>query len=307
MGNNKSKPKRPPPAALAQKQSPSPSKNSMTRVIANREYHNVESSAYVLPKDDQEKDRLHEQHFLLKEYLGGNLLMPDTTLPVLKNGANVLDVGCGPATWLLELATEYPGTNFYGFDIADTFPEAIYPPNMHLQIANILSPLPYTVPFDFVQIRFLTVALRETEWAPAIKHVRDALKPGGLFQFVELNPLINTVDPEMQFIRGHVASLMRKKGQDVDKAANLDILMREANFDVLYKERFDIPLGWGSKADIIAGETHKQVLLGMAPFMSVEMNVDLPTYKAMVEKAAARMGPTKTTITIWGYVARRRD
>lgn len=60
MGNNKSKPKRPPPAALAQKQSPSPSKNSMTRVIANREYHNVESSAYVLPKDDQEKDRLHE-------------------------------------------------------------------------------------------------------------------------------------------------------------------------------------------------------------------------------------------------------
>lgn len=45
----------------------------------------------------------------------------------------------------------------------------------------------------------------------------------------------------------------------------------------------------------------------MAPFMSVEMNVDLPTYKAMVEKAAARMGPTKTTITIWGYVARRRD
>jgi hypothetical protein len=100
--------------------------------------------------------------------------MPDTTLPVFKNGANVLDVGCGPATWLLELATEYPGTNFYGFDIAgrfnlypgltykhclnyavskDTFPEAIYPPNMHLQIANILSPLPYTVPFDFVQIR----------------------------------------------------------------------------------------------------------------------------------------------------------
>lgn len=40
-----------------------------------------------------------------------------------------------------------------------------------------------------------------------------------------------------------VASFMRKKGQDADKAANLDILMRETNFDVLYKERFDVPLG----------------------------------------------------------------
>jgi hypothetical protein len=33
---------------------------SHTRVLADREYHNVETSTYVLPKDDQEKDRLHE-------------------------------------------------------------------------------------------------------------------------------------------------------------------------------------------------------------------------------------------------------
>lgn len=45
----------------------------------------------------------------------------------------------------------------------------------------------------------------------------------------------------------------------------------------------------------------------MAPFMAPEMNVDIPTYKAMVMKAAANMGPTKTTITVWAYMARRRD
>jgi tRNA G46 methylase TrmB len=42
----------------------------------------------------------------------------DLTLPFFEDRINVLDVGCGPATWLLELATEYPANNFYGIDIA---------------------------------------------------------------------------------------------------------------------------------------------------------------------------------------------
>lgn len=33
---------------------------SNSRVMHGREFHNVESSTYVLPKDDFEKDRLHQ-------------------------------------------------------------------------------------------------------------------------------------------------------------------------------------------------------------------------------------------------------
>jgi SAM-dependent methyltransferase len=103
-----------------------------------------------------------------------NLLKPELTTQLFENELNVLDVGCGPATWLMELATEYPKSNFYGVDITgwflchsvhlrtqlshaafyiDTFPQAIYPPNLHLQIANVLEPLPFDVKFDFVQLR----------------------------------------------------------------------------------------------------------------------------------------------------------
>lgn len=64
-------------------------------------------------------------------------------------------------------------------------------------------------------------------------------------------------------------------------------------------------LGWGTPADIAAGDVHKRVLLGLAPFMAAQMNIDVEEYKAMVEKAAANMGPTKTTIPLWGYIGQR--
>lgn len=40
------------------------------RIIYGRTYHAVESSSYMLPKDDKEIDRLHEEHFVTKELLG---------------------------------------------------------------------------------------------------------------------------------------------------------------------------------------------------------------------------------------------
>lgn len=40
------------------------------RIIYGRTYHAIESSSYMLPKDDKEIDRLHEEHFVTKELLG---------------------------------------------------------------------------------------------------------------------------------------------------------------------------------------------------------------------------------------------
>ncbi|CAO3687763.1 unnamed protein product [Umbelopsis ramanniana] len=219
------------------------SKTSNTRVLADREYHNVENSTYVLPKDDQEKDCLHEQHYLLREYLGGNLLKPELTTPLFEKELNVLDVGCGPATWLMDLSTEYPASNFYGIDIADTFPQAIYPPNLHLQIANVLEPLPFDIKFDFVQLRLLVVAFRESEWEIAFRNIYKVLKPGGLFQVVEICPLVNTIDPDMLTIRTNLAQLTHKKQQNPEMVSQLEILMEQENFKMLHKETLDLPLG----------------------------------------------------------------
>jgi hypothetical protein len=125
-----------------------------------------------------------------------------------------------------------------------------------------------------------------------------------------------------------VAQLVRKKQQNPDMASQLDIVMEQENFKVLHKQTLDLPLGMpttfyyiltrrirsltlynllghGSPADIVAGDVHKGVLLGMAPFMAVQMNVGVEEYKTLVKKAAANMGPYKTTIPLWGYIGQR--
>lgn len=39
--------------------------------------------------------------------------------------------------------------------------------------------------------RLLAVAMRESEWAPAFKNVHDAMNTGGLFQVIEICPLVS--------------------------------------------------------------------------------------------------------------------
>lgn len=53
--------------------------------------------------------------------------------------------------WLFFIAHKriHVKTDFF----QDTFPEAIYPANMHLKIGNVLDPIPFSTKFDFAQIR----------------------------------------------------------------------------------------------------------------------------------------------------------
>jgi hypothetical protein len=63
-----------------------------------------------------------------------------------------------------------------------------------LQIANILDKsFPYDVKFDFVQMRLFAVALRENEWKIAFQNIHDKLNSGGLFQALEICPLVSAL------------------------------------------------------------------------------------------------------------------
>jgi hypothetical protein len=73
-----------------------------------------------------------------------NLLERELTEPLFQREINVLDVGCGPATWLLELATEHPKASFYGIDIAGWLSNE--PERPHLCILLILNYRRYIPP-----------------------------------------------------------------------------------------------------------------------------------------------------------------
>ena len=62
------------------------------RFIDGRRYHNAENSKYPLPNDDDECDRLHIQHFILRYVWQGNFASP-VEYVLNRKGAKILDSG----------------------------------------------------------------------------------------------------------------------------------------------------------------------------------------------------------------------
>jgi ubiquinone/menaquinone biosynthesis C-methylase UbiE len=58
-------------------------------------------------------------------------------------GLDILDVCCGPATWLCETSLEYPNCHFSGVDMCSLWPQVIRPVNLDFTEANILQGIPY--------------------------------------------------------------------------------------------------------------------------------------------------------------------
>ncbi|KAI8579461.1 hypothetical protein K450DRAFT_199469 [Umbelopsis ramanniana AG] len=278
---------------------------SNSRVMHGREFHNVESSTYVLPKDDFEKDRLHQQHFVVKEQLKGNILNKEMMAPLFEKGIYALDVGCGPGSWVLDMATDFPNSEFEGMDMAETFPTAIHPPNVHFHKGNLLEPLTYDRQFDFVQMRFFALGLRKEEWALTYKNIHAALKNGGYFQHVETTAIPETTDPTVKRVFEALASLQRKKGQEPTICAQLHPLAEETGFEIIHDFTYVVEAGWGSRADQLMADTIGAAIQGLAPFLAKEMGVDDHTGKKLVDQAIANFGPSKTIFNIYCFLARK--
>ncbi|KAI8371675.1 S-adenosyl-L-methionine-dependent methyltransferase [Radiomyces spectabilis] len=224
------------------RQSNSPSKkmdakkvipSSPVNSTASEKYHTVSSSSYWLAKDNEEQDRLMGQHFAVKEGFGGNVLPKVLEVVRFDAGTKCLDVGCGPGTWCLDMATEYPECQIYGVDMSDIFPEAIRPPNTHFMQANVLEGLPFEDnTFDFVQARLLVAALKVEQWPLVIKEYLRVLKPGGILQMLEPDYKETGGGASLKLVQT-VIKLCHMRGQNPHIGADLARLMEEAGLTIL--------------------------------------------------------------------------
>ena len=124
-------------------------------------------------------DRLHLEHFLIRTVWQSNYSSP--IHEKLESGCNVLDVGCGPGAWCLDMATKYKNSKFIGLDISPIFPTEIKPNNTTFQECQILDGIPYEdQTFDFSHMRFMFPSFDETQWRTyVVREVSRVLKIGG--------------------------------------------------------------------------------------------------------------------------------
>lgn len=169
----------------------SQSSDSINILLDNEEINtNYEKTTYFEHKDLKlyfnEKNHFDRQelHYLLKKIL----FQCEFSSPVkekLSKGGKVLDVGCGAAFFLLDVAERYPNSKFIGVDLDPTVLPKEEISNLKFIRADMFNlPFPDNE-FDLVNVGSIVFSIRPDQVNFLIKEMIRVCKPNGYIEFDE--------------------------------------------------------------------------------------------------------------------------
>lgn len=149
----------------------------------------------------QEMVRLLEQDMLLTRAVSG--LLPSDADPALVH--DVLDIGCGPGGWVLEVAKAYPHIHITGIDSSELMIDyaanrAIVErkANAHFQVMNFRQLDFPDASFDIVNARFVQWFISADEHQRIASEWFRVLRPGGMLRFIENELPVFTNSPSLE-------------------------------------------------------------------------------------------------------------
>lgn len=144
---------------------------------------------YLLPSDRCEWERLHFEHYALKVAFGRAFFAP------LLQPKSILDVGCGPGFWAVEMCHTFPHAQVVGFDIEAPLP-LNSPRNYYRVQGSLLQPLPFADgSFEYVHQRLMWAAIPARFWRSVVAELVRVTAPGGYIELVEVVPGIASMGP----------------------------------------------------------------------------------------------------------------
>ncbi|KAI9496766.1 S-adenosyl-L-methionine-dependent methyltransferase [Zychaea mexicana] len=234
-----------------------------------RRYHNRPDAAYMLPNDDEEIDRVHMQHWVIKIAFQGNFHAP--VEQQLEDGIVVLDGGCGPGTWSLEMAENFPRSKFYGVDISGVFPSEIKPANCDFQVHNVSQPLPFAPSyFDYVFQRMLVLGIMREEWDTVLSNYMEVLKPGGWLELTEVNiPDSVNAGPKLTILMETLGEVAAQKGLQPGVSSELGKKLKKAGAINIHCRRIEVPMHHDGKLGSLLWEDFVTAFRGLIkPFVT---------------------------------------
>ncbi|KAJ3733115.1 S-adenosyl-L-methionine-dependent methyltransferase [Lentinula guzmanii] len=216
-------------------------------------------SAYILPANEPERERLDQQsRFMTKAVFGGKLISTQTNI---SPGDEILESATGTGIWLLDLARELPTpVSLTGIDISSRLFPTNYPSNVTFSSQSVTSlPESWSNKFNLINQRLLTGALTKEQWPNALSELYRVLKPGAWIQLMETGPTPKMYSgPKMRRMVDSWASLYRLRGLVTDIQDILEQLLSEAGFVEVKKQTVPLPLSPG-REDY---EEHKNNIVG---------------------------------------------
>ncbi|KAF9947852.1 hypothetical protein BGZ72_010221 [Mortierella alpina] len=251
--------------------------------LEGRRYHNTPGASYLLPNDI---DELQLQHFILRYAIQGNYKSP---LDKSKVRA-ILDVGCGPGTWTMEMANEFPDATLTGIDLSAVFPTTIIPGNCRFMQHNILHRFPFPDnTFDFVYQRLLIAGLTPTDWGRVLLELERVTKPGGWIELVEVDGIGGNNGPYTAKIWNWVDRALATRGINcqIGRDPGLMSFMEKANLVNIKQDVLRLPTGHhGGKIGVLLKENEHSFWNAITPMILHGVGIDKDEYEEAIRISA---------------------
>ncbi|CAG8487870.1 4328_t:CDS:2 [Funneliformis caledonium] len=260
----------------------------MAFVLDIKKFLNDENCNYLLPIDDEEINRLQSQHYLYRYAWGGNFSSPvEELLSDSVGNVTVLDVGCGPATFLLEMASDFPQVNFIGIDVCPMFPSHIKPSNLKFIQLNIfnndgLCQLPFSDnTFDFVYQRFMNLSLKVGQWSNVLTELCRITKRGGWIELMETDLQFHNEGEISAELKRLLFSSLNSLTINPRISQQLSQLLLNTNqLTNLARQQQLIPCGsWGGTLGNLAKDNVISFYKSIQPIIQPIMNISANEYK----------------------------
>jgi SAM-dependent methyltransferase len=215
----------------------------------------LEEQPYVLPKDYQENERIRFQHRMLYAHLHRHFFAP--VLPA--SVRSILDVGCGPGTWLSDVVTLFPAATLTGLDSDALQVEQaaqLKHPRCRFVQGDVLHGLPFEAgTFAYTHMRCMILAIPASFWPFVIGELVRVTAPGGWIEIFDGGQGCEQVGPQMQQMLTWGEQAMASRGFDLGVIDHLSAMLRQAGVHQVQEHRFTIPVGsWAGRAGDLMGK-----------------------------------------------------
>jgi trans-aconitate methyltransferase len=193
------------------------------------EKDDTNKSGYIFdPENAAEMARLISQDHLATEAAGG--IFAGLSPATIESFHAILDVACGPGSWVLDVAYAHPIIEVSGIDISQTMIQYALArarsqriPNASFKIMDIKKRFKFpNASFDLINARFLFGVLQRNEWKPFIHECTRLLKPGGILRLAEPVNMGNTNSPAHRQFTALLTKAMWRAGYGLGDESSID-------------------------------------------------------------------------------------
>ena len=233
---------------------------------------------------------------------------------------DILDLGCGPGGWVLEVAREHLDIKVTGIDISTSMIQFAQAQamsraygNASFMVMDVKQPLNFEdASFDLVNERTLYGVMAPSEWPQLLAECKRILRPGGIIRLTELEMPVTTSPAlnELWYISTKAFYKTRRTfsvdGRHVGITPVLKRLLRDAGFQHIKHQGHVMDISAGTEDFEGFWRNFVYVIELVKPFMlkieglTTEQEYDRLYQQMQAEMLASDFCGLWTYVTAWG-------